>query len=243
MQLTEPTDEEIAAYERNLNREPLFRPDHSEDQDYLYDESDAAKALVTIIARTPEAQAFLKHQIDIDSHAWGRLCQKLQRSARNAPALAASAFISANMTPKQFRVDGFDNAKRGMIGYSWNPDNPGSGHVFDILGRTKNGVILTTTNDAFEFGAVDVVPITFYHDHWAHELQFPATWINGFEFPDFHTHVQPVKDKPSLGKSFDESIAHLKDAYNFHHDKGHTRLANQLDRQLQHMKMLNKRWK
>jgi hypothetical protein len=230
--------EELDIYE--LTKDEPAGPDPSqyeEDQDI---EFDLPRFMAVVINSTKVTQSFLRHQHDSNSTAWERLCLGLQRTARGAPALASSAFVSAKQTPKEYRVSKADDAIKGMLGYSWNPDSPGAGHVFEVAGRLSNGTMITWTNDARGAGQVDLVDIGFYGREWGHVIQFFAWWVNGFAFPDFEK-TPVVRPNPvHLDGHFNRSVRELKEAIKYGREHGEfkrhpiieRKLENQLDRMI-----------
>jgi hypothetical protein len=89
-------------------------------------------------------------------------------------------------------------------------------------------------------GQIGVVPLSFYHIHWGHDLLFGATWLNGYDFADFNAKPKPVH--PSLGANYEHAMADIKRAIHAHaHDKDDT-LENFLKRDLSIMERRYKRF-
>lgn len=161
---------------------------------------------------TEQAAAFLKDEVISGSHEWERLCLKLQRTARGIPAMYPTALSASMSIPKSERIYNIDDARRGMVGFSYDPRIPGTaGHIFAFTGRHK-GVMITSTNDAKEPGAVDYVPFNFYKEQWGQTFQFAATWLNGYDFSDFNKPPEPVHTG-SLGEQYAESMRILEKVY------------------------------
>lgn len=161
---------------------------------------------------TLEVSAFFKNAVIKESPKYPRLCLKAQRTGRGLPAVYPTALSAALATPVNERVD-FDVAKPGMVGYSYDARIPGTaGHIFYIEKITPSGLI-TCTNDAFELGVMDYVPLSFYKEHWGHTLQFAAGWLNGYDFKDFNA---PPKDTfgGGLGEKYENAIEVIKDVRN-----------------------------
>jgi hypothetical protein len=125
--------------------------------------------------------------------------------------------------------------------------NP-AGHVGFILGHRPNSDLtnpvnwLTKSNDVVfgHEGQIGVVPLSFYHIHWGHDLLFGATWLNGYDFADFNAKPKPVH--PSLGANYEHAMADIKRAIHAHaHDKDDT-LENFLKRDLSIMERRYKRF-
>lgn len=158
-----------------------------------------------------EAAKFLREQSTDPIKNWARMCLQLQRMARGIPAAAPSALSAAIMTPKSERVLKISDLRRGMVGYCDDPnDSNPFGHIFFVAGRSKNGTILTWTNDAKGAGSVSVVPLSFYSTNWGDSFQFGATWLNGYDFSDFNRPPIPVeKDYEVLGDRYKRVIEDL----------------------------------
>ena len=153
---------------------------------------------------TEETADWLKDVVHSGSTNWYRRCLSLQRQARGLPAVYPTAFSASQATPSEERIYDVDKWKRGMVGYSYDPRIPGTaGHIFFVLGRAKDGEILTTTNDAKEAGAVDVVRLEFYGRAWGQKLQFASTWLNGYDFKDETKPPKPVKSG-NLGEQYEQ---------------------------------------
>jgi hypothetical protein len=194
---------------------------------------------------TAEAAAFLTTQRKNGSN-WFRECLILQRTARDIPSLAPTAFTASQLTPAKERIKGLANLRRGMVGYSKGVDP--AGHIFFILGRRKGfdledpDGILTESNDvvAGKTGHVGIVPLSFYRVHWGHTFLFGATWLNGYDFADFNAKPKPVH--PTLGANYDEAIKLITKAVKAHAKDKDQRLHDLLVKDLAKMKARAKRF-
>lgn len=179
---------------------------------------------------TPETMAFLRGQAQSDSHAWGGLCLKLQRTARGIDAMFPTAISAQHGTPSANRFK-LSEAKRGMVGY-FVGQNP-AGHITAVAGRDKNtGELLHWTNDAPSLGQVSMVRHSFFKQFWGDEFQFAADWLNG-QVLDL-----PGEPKPPLaggGPSIVAAIQRLRVAVVHHRKKGHTALVKALERDIAHL--------
>lgn len=193
---------------------------------------------------TPESIAWLRHE-RVTGHRYPGQCLILQRSARGIPPLAPTAFSASLMVPAKERTHRIRNYRQGMVGFS-KGSNP-AGHIFDILGRRKgfdpddpDGVI-TESNDVItgELGRIGIVPLSFYHVHWGHNLQFAATWLNGYDFADFNKKPKPVH--PTLGKNYEHAIADVKKALAAHRGED-KKLDAALERDIERMQRKLKRF-
>lgn len=157
-----------------------------------------------------KAATYLKLQHSTDSDEWFRKCLVVQRTARGIPALAPTAYAAALLTPESERIHKLDDWRRGMVGFSEDPNDPDdAGHVFYVIGRTKKNVILSWSNDVHEPGHIDVVRVGFYESAWHHRIMFAATWLNGYDFSDFNKPPEPVKKYNTLGDRYSEAIDEL----------------------------------
>lgn len=194
---------------------------------------------------TSEAAAYLTLQRKNGSN-WFRECLILQRTARDIPPLAPSAFTASQLTPASERVHHLADLRRGMVGFS--KGSSPAGHVFFILGRRPGfdlenpDGILTESNDVVSgrTGAVGIVPLSFYRVHWGHTFQFGATWLNGYDFADFNAKPKPVH--PSLGANYEEAIHLVEKAVKAHATDKDQHLHDLLVRDLARMKARAKRF-
>ena len=226
------TDEEQAIFDREVEMRTLPNPYLASDfdgrQDFDIDTSLGDGVERVAPRSTDETAAFLRQQAQSGSTSWRAMCLKLQRMARGLPAVYPSALSAAIATPEEDRVYKEDNLRRGMVGFSDDPNdgNP-YGHVYFIAGRSKkSGEIITWTNDARISGGVSMVQLGFYERKWGDKFQFGATSLNGYDFAEFN---KPPKPKyGSLGENFDEAIQRLRAAISYHDSKGHSRLVRML---------------
>jgi hypothetical protein len=243
-------DIELDYYEHSMQKPSMLPveqteldlPDLTED---VFEIHSFAGSKATLLApkNSNESCAFNRQQIYTNSNAWYRKCLMLQRMARGLPAVYPTAFAASQAVPEKERIHSIKDYRRGMIGFSYDPRIPNTaGHVFEIAGRNEAGTILTFTNDAKNPGEVDVVPLSFYTDNWGQQLQFAATWLNGYDFSDFNKKPEPVFEG-SLGERYERSLEHLK---KIRHDKkkaGFDKLANELTSPIKEMEKLLKKWK
>lgn len=153
-------------------------------------------------------------------HHYHEQCLIFQRMGRGIPALFPTAYSASLGTPAAERKYKVELLKRGMKGFS--KGSSPAGHIFEILGRRKgfdlddpDGVVtLSTDVVAGNVGAIGIVPLSFYHDHWGHNFQFGATWLNGYDFADFNKAPKPVH--PTLGDNYKHAIADVKKALAAH---------------------------
>lgn len=193
-----------------------------------------------------EAAQFLANQHSIGSTSWRGLCLSLQRQARGLPAVYPSALSAALATPESERVYKVADLRRGMVAYSDDKtDGNPYGHIYFIIGwknpkdRTDPSTCLTWTNDRRP-GMVDVVPLSFYRESWGDGFQFGATWLNGYNFAEFEARPEP--DRPTLGATYDHAIEDIRKALRHHKSKGHDRLVELLQRDLDRMKNRRERF-
>lgn len=230
----EATPEEDRAYragETKLNL-PLYR------QDALDMPFNLRGSIPKIAPHNNEKAAeYLRLQHSTDSDAWFRKCLVLQRSARGIPALAPTAYSAAMLTPESERIPHMKDWRRGMVGFSEDPNDPDdAGHVFYVIGRNKSSVILSWTNDAHEPGHVDVVPVDFYESAWKHRIMFAATWLNGYDFSDFNEPPKPVKNYNTLGDRYADAIDELIRIRERKQKKGAKKVVAVLNRDIARMR-------
>lgn len=182
---------------------------------------------------TDEAAKFLRAQHD-QKRNWHRLCLKLQRTARGIPAAAPTALSASLLTPESERIKKISDLRRGMVAYCDDPkDSNPAGHIFFIAGRSKDGTILTWTNDAAGPGVVSVVPISFYRTNWGDSFQFGATWLNGYDFSDFNVAPKPVDPSYEyLGDRYEKVIEDLKAIQRDKEKRGATKVAAAVGRDI-----------
>lgn len=162
---------------------------------------------------TEEAMASLRDLVESGVAKYPRLCLKAQRELRGIPMMFPTALSASNATPVSERVYEPADFRRGMVAFSYDPNIPGTaGHVFAIVGRDKRGNVLTGTNDAYDLGVMDYVPLSFYTNHWGHKLQFAATWLNGYDFADFNEPPKPVYPG-GLGDQYRHALEILVDVF------------------------------
>jgi hypothetical protein len=192
-----------------------------------------------------EAAQWLTIQRRAD-HRFFRECLILQREARDIPPLAPTAASARLMTPASERVQSYEDWKRGMIGYSHGSDP--AGHVYFVLGR-RSGFdrddpdgILVESNDvvAGATGRIGIVPLTFFVVHWGHQIDFAATWLNGYDFKDFN--AKPKPKHPNLGANYEDAIKAVSKAVKAHAKDKDERLHDLLVRDLAHMKARYKKY-
>lgn len=143
------------------------------------------------------------------------MCLKVCRTARNIPARYPSAKEAQDATPKEHRIYQLEDIRRGMIGYSDDPnDSNRFGHVYTFIGRRRGfdlddpDGILTETNSV-KANELVVVPLSYYQRYWNDKFQFAATWLNGVELdvPSYQSRVErfnnggPVYDLNLLAKA------------------------------------------
>lgn len=159
---------------------------------------------------TEEAAAFNKQQVVSGSREWFRMCLKLQRMARQLPAVYPTALSASMAVPKSERIVNVEDWRRGMVGFSYDPRIEGTaGHIFFVVGRTKAGTLLTFSNDVKEPGSVDVVPVDYFSRSWGQTLQFASSHLNGYNF------AEPDKKPESVwsgnyGEQYEQAIELLK---------------------------------
>jgi hypothetical protein len=225
-QLTVPSVEEMQALLEGTAPDPYTGEGWDFVQDYEATQETMPQGFASLVSApklagnsTKEATAWLNLQRSTGAN-WYRMCLALQRTAREIPPLAASAYAASLLTPSKEKVHKVANLRRGMIGFSKGSDP--AGHVFEILGRRPgfdesdpNGV-LTLSNDVVsgKTGHVGIVTLSFYTVHWGHKFQFGATWLNGYDFADFNAKPKPVH--PTLGVNYEHSIKLLKKALRAH---------------------------
>lgn len=184
-----------------------------------------------------KAAEYLKLQHSTDSDDWLRKCLVLQRSARGIPALAPTAYAAAMLTPESERIPNMKDWRRGMVGFSEDPNDPDdAGHVFYIIGRTKNDVLLSWTNDMHEPGHVDVSRVSLYETAWHHRIMFAATWLNGYDFSDFNEPPKPVKNYNTLGDRYADAIDELIRIRERKEKKGAKKVVAVLNRDIARMR-------
>lgn len=196
---------------------------------------------------TPEALAWLKHQHDINSHAWGGLCLKLQRSARNLPGVFPSAFAAQMGTPMSDRVYDLNKLVSGMVVFIDDPhDSNRFGHIAGLRTRQKvDGDWLTWTNDALnEHGGVNCVDIDWFKANWGDSFQFGARSLNGFDLllPKPVVTHKPSKHpepphKTATPDNFDYAIHRMQKARKFHVDHEHPRYVKAIDKAIHQLKL------
>jgi hypothetical protein len=115
------------------------------------------------------------------------MCLAVCRTAREAPFGAASAKISQDNTPKEFRVYKVRDLRKGMVLYFDDPhDSNPFGHIVTMIGRVKGynpddlNDVLVETNSVVS-GRVVVVRASYFKQHWGDSYQFGAFWLNGAE--------------------------------------------------------------
>lgn len=190
---------------------------------------------------TAATMSFIRYQITSEANRWTRMCLSLQRQARALPAVYPTAISAMAATPKEERIP-FDQAKRGMIGFSYDPRIPGTaGHIFSIHGKSAKGVMLTGTNDARSPGRVSIVDLGFYEREWGQKLQFAATWLNGYDFSDFNAPPVPVKEG-TLGERYVDAMERIERIEHDKRKKGYDKLADALARDIARMKRKLERW-
>ncbi len=157
-----------------------------------------------------QAALFLREEAINGDPEWRRLCLKLQRTARGLPAVYPTAFSASMAVPDSEKITNTKDLKRGMVAFSYDPTIPGTaGHIFFIVGRSKNGTLLTSSNDVKAAGFVDVVPFQFYQKIWRQTFQFGATHLNNYDFSDFNAKPEPVR-KGTLGDQYLGAIDDLE---------------------------------
>jgi hypothetical protein len=195
-------------------------------------------------ADTDAAGDFLKTQHVSDTREWRRLCLKLQREARRIPAKYATAWDASQAIPPSERITDVSKARRGMVGFCYDPNIPGTaGHVFFVSGW-NNGHLITASNDVKDPGAVDYVRLEFYTQQWGHKIQFFATQLNGVRFPDF---IKPPKPEPkaTLGPGFKRQIDDIKGIRDVKRGQfgGKDPMIQEMDREIAHLNALYQKYK
>ncbi len=166
-----------------------------------------------------EAAEYLLNEVESERADWYRKCLMVQRIARGLPAVFPTALSASNATPKSERVYDPADFRRGMVLFSYNPNIPGTaGHISFINGRDSRGRIITCTNDAYQPGVMDYVPMEFYKDSWGQTIQFAATWLNGYDFKDFNAKPKPVWGG-GLGDQYREALTLLLEVLQRKKDK------------------------
>lgn len=191
---------------------------------------------------TRETMEWLRGQHASGTRAWGSKCLQLQRTARNLPAVYPSALAAAHATPEADRVYDVNQLRRGMVVYFDDPhDGNPYAHVTSVAGRTRRdrSIILEWTNDAKNYGAVDLVRHTFFPAYWGDKFMFGATSLNGFDL------ILPDRTPGPLAqgdRNFDRAIDALEDAIADHSKKRHDALVRALKRELADMREIRKRF-
>jgi hypothetical protein len=146
------------------------------------------------------------------------MCMKICRTARNIGPGAASALVSQNMTPPEFRVHQINKIKRGMVGYFDDPnDSNPFGHIVTFVARIKDAdpdslsSLLVRTNSVVSNKLV-VVRADFFGKHWGDSFQFAGTWINGVPliFPE---EQPPPAPRPLLTKRGTDRLREILEMY------------------------------
>jgi len=211
-----------------------------------------------MVATTDTAAQFLIRQHQTGSRSWRAMCLSLQRQARGLPAVYPSALTAAKATPEKHRVYKVADLRRGMIAYSDDPNdgNP-YGHIYFIAGwkegsdRTDPADCLTWSNDVVHSGGVDLVPLSFYRSRWGDGFQFGATWLNGYELPEFNQPAgktsrakpKPAPGRATLGDNYAAAIEDVEKALRHHRKANHPRLVKALERDLRRMRTRYAKWK
>jgi hypothetical protein len=125
----------------------------------------------------------------------------------------------------------------GMVVYFDDPhDSNPYGHIVTVAGRAR-GVdvrylrsLIVWTNSVVA-NKIVAVRGDYFGRHWGDEFQFGATWLNGQEL-----RMSRPPAQPSLGSTFQHAIDDLEKSYRYHKAKGHTRIANALERDIAELK-------
>lgn len=162
---------------------------------------------------TKETAAYLSNLVKTGSNDWYRKCLIVQRTARGIPPVYPTAYTASQAVPKSERITKISDLRRGMVAFSYDPRISGTaGHIFFINGRTKDGTILTTSNDVKTPGGMDVVPFDFYSTQWGQQFQFGSTWLNGYDFSTFSAPAKPVHEG-GLGEQYNAAIEEVEAIY------------------------------
>lgn len=246
----EATQEELDAFQPTLEQDNPPDPYQGDDWDGVQDldavdpedEAEQPRSLLSTAHfagnNAKEAAAYLLHQQQ--QHAnWRRMCLMLQRSARDIPALAPTAFAAATITPISERVHKVSDLRRGMVGFHKGADP--AGHVYYILGRRPkfdaddpHGV-LTKGNDVVSSrpGEIGVVSLAFFHEVWGYDFLFGATMLNNYDFSDFNAKPKPVH--ATLGGNYLHAMEDMRKAIAAQRKAHHDTLVAGLRRDLARM--------
>lgn len=168
------------------------------------------------------------------------MCLKICRTARNIGPMYPTAVSAQHATPTRYRVPRVRDLRRGMVVYYDDPnDSNPYGHVATMVGRVRGVAPHLMHSFVVETNSVVANKIVrvrgnYFPRHWGDKFQFGATWLNGQELK------LPAPPRPRLGSTFDHAIADLTKSYRYHKGKGHTRIANALERDLAELKETQK---
>ena len=185
---------------------------------------------------TREAIAFLRHQREIGA-SWSQLCLALTRSAREIPPMYPSALAAQLATPKEDRVYGQKNWRRGMVAYFDNAhDGNPYGHIATLALRNRSGTWLAWSN--IVGGAVRLVPITLFTRSWGDPAQFAAVSLNGYDLRGFEEQAR-AKPKRSVGEGLQHAVKTLRIEAEIRESRGFHARAQALRKDIEKLRERN----
>lgn len=174
------------------------------------------------------------------------MCMKICRSARGLGAVYPSALASQLATPSNKRVTRLNDIKPGMVMYfdDVRDSNP-YGHIVTVQSRAttvKSLSDIVVWTNSVKSGQVVKVKADYFQRYWGDEFQFASAWMNGQDLPlEEKAPPRLPVDGPGLlskgrGPRLRHAIKDLEIMIEFHEERGRTRFAKALRRDLAELK-------
>jgi hypothetical protein len=128
-----------------------------------------------------EAVAWIRHQHDVGSTAWGGMCLSDCRQAWGLPGVYANANEARRHCKKFHKYTGDpDDIPYGAPVWSDRPGGSTYGHIFIAGGHNRQGRRIFWSNDIGSYGRISAVTIDAFRSRWGHEILGWGEDLNGY---------------------------------------------------------------